>query len=86
MELRVKRPTKTKDSLMKLITDLHNITREVEVAKKKPDGASDELLAEQSRLRKETEAFLEERGVCPSQARVEIGINTPMHRLCGNMS
>ena len=60
MELRVKRPTKTKDSLMKLITDLHNITREVEVAKKKPDGASDELLAEQSRLRKETEAFLEE--------------------------
>lgn len=65
MELRVKRPTKTKDSLMKLITDLHNVTREVEVAKKKPDGASNELLEEQSKLRKETEAFLEERAGLP---------------------
>ncbi len=65
MELRVKRPTKTKDSLMKLITDLHNVTRKVEVAKKKPDGASDELLAEQSRLRKETEAFLTKTGQFP---------------------
>ena len=71
---------------MKLITDLHNITREVEVAKKKPDGASDELLAEQSRLRKETEAFLEEREGLPLTGKGEIGINTPMHRLCGNMS
>jgi len=60
MNLRVKRPTKTKDSLMKLITDLHNVTRKVEVAKKRPDGASDELLEEQSRLREETEAFLEQ--------------------------
>mgnify|MGYP003150392882 FL=1 len=50
----------TKDPLMKLITDLHNVTRKVEVAKKKPDGASDELLAEQSRLREETEAFLKQ--------------------------
>jgi len=65
MELRVKRPTKTKDSLMKLITDLHNVTREVEVAKKKQDGASDELLNEQSRLREETEAFLKEREGLP---------------------
>ncbi len=58
MSLRISRPTKTKDPLMDIITRLHDTTKEVERAKRKPDGASDELLAQQSQLRKETEEFL----------------------------
>jgi len=60
MSLRTSRPTKTKDPLMDIITRLHDTTKEVERAKRKPDGASDELLQQQSKLREETETFLEQ--------------------------